>query len=205
MFYIQKAVTRSGTRTVIDVGAAHGTKPLYRRFPDADLILVDPLKENEPDLQRWCEGRRGSVHITALGSSEGTLPLQIDRLGLTRTSALTRTALTERAEPDYENRKVPMTTLDALLADRPAEDPLGLKIDTEGYELEVLKGAEKTLTRCSWVITETSIAERFEGGYRFHELILHLSERGFELANILYVSRRKKVAKYCDLLFTARR
>src|SRR3954447_375084 len=32
-------------RTVIDVGAARGTQPLYEAFPDAYLVLVEPLGE----------------------------------------------------------------------------------------------------------------------------------------------------------------
>ena len=38
--------------TVIDVGAANGTRALYEAYPDARLVLIEPLVEHEPDLQR---------------------------------------------------------------------------------------------------------------------------------------------------------
>lgn len=39
--------------TVIDVGAAGGTYELYRAFPKAKFLLVEPLKEYESDMKKY--------------------------------------------------------------------------------------------------------------------------------------------------------
>lgn len=38
-------------RTVIDVGVAYGTPQIYRAFPGADYVLVEPLEEFRPILE----------------------------------------------------------------------------------------------------------------------------------------------------------
>ena len=47
-------VSRLGFRpqTVIDVGVADGTFELYRAFPNAKHLLIEPLEEFKPALER---------------------------------------------------------------------------------------------------------------------------------------------------------
>ena len=42
-------------QTVIDVGAALGTFELYRTFPKARHLLIEPIEENEPYLAKICK------------------------------------------------------------------------------------------------------------------------------------------------------
>lgn len=39
-------------KTVIDVGVATGTPPLYEAFPDAYFVLFEPTAEFEPNLHQ---------------------------------------------------------------------------------------------------------------------------------------------------------
>ena len=67
-------IRRLGFRpqTIIDVGVAHGTPQLYAAFPDAQLILVEPLSEYFEGIARLLDRRRG-VHIPAAAwSSQGS-------------------------------------------------------------------------------------------------------------------------------------
>jgi hypothetical protein len=43
-------------KTVIDIGVAQGTPVLYRNFPDAYYILVDPLREAVPYMESLSAG-----------------------------------------------------------------------------------------------------------------------------------------------------
>jgi hypothetical protein len=46
-----------------------------------------------------------------------------------------------------------------------------LKIDAEGSQLEVIRGATETLSQTSFIIAEVSVSPRFPGSYRFAEFL----------------------------------
>jgi hypothetical protein len=50
-----------------------------------------------------------------------------------------------------------------------------LVIDAQGYELEVLKGAEQTLRHMKIIYCEVAIIDLYRGGALFHEIHSHLS------------------------------
>jgi hypothetical protein len=51
-------------RTVIDVGVAYATSELYEQFPGAQILLVEPLAEFEPFLQRIA-GKYNAQYVLA--------------------------------------------------------------------------------------------------------------------------------------------
>ena len=63
-----------------------------------------------------------------------------------------------------------------------------IKIDTEGNELNVLRGASSTLRSTDFVILEVSIAERFKNSYQFEDLVSIMGDNGFSLFSILSIS-----------------
>ena len=78
-----------------------------------------------------------------------------------------------------------MSTLDSLLERHRWQPPFLLKIDTEGHEREVIKGATRMLEQTDVVIAEVSVSPRFEGSYTFAEFIALMDSRGFRLDDIL--------------------
>lgn len=60
-----------------------------------------------------------------------------------------------------------------------------LKIDTEGYELEVFAGASATLQRCDFVVCEASVLPRFEQNYRLDDLVMLMRDAGFGVGAVL--------------------
>jgi hypothetical protein len=50
--------------------------------------------------------------------------------------------------------QVPMTTIDALMAAGSVKQPQVIKVDTQGYELSILRGAVKTLPKVSVLLLE---------------------------------------------------
>lgn len=80
--------------------------------------------------------------------------------------------------------EVPVRPLDSL--DRSAwPGPYLLKLDCEGFEMEVLKGARATLAGCDMVVSEISVARRHVGGYSFADFIAMMDGLGFELFDIV--------------------
>ncbi len=169
-------------RTVIDVGVADGTPHLYEAFPEADLLLIDPL----PVVERVAEalqaqGRSVRHHVGAVGRECASLAFGVADARQSRSSFHDRTSLT--AGPTTRAILVPVRTLDQVAAGE--LPPFGLKIDTEGHEIEVLAGAAATLRQSAFVQMEVSVKRRFVGGYSFADAIACMADHGFALLDIL--------------------
>lgn len=187
-------------RTIIDVGAAASTDVLYKAFPDSYFILIEPLKEYGPNLQAVLKKYKGEYHLIAVGNKIGKLEINIEPDNLERTSLHKRTPLTA-SNRDVIAREIDVTTLDNLFKEYQFKPPFGLKIDTEGFELQVIQGASELLQKTEFVIAEVSVAERFENSYVFAEFIDIMDKNGFALYDILYMYRKSGRLMYVDCLF----
>jgi len=191
----RRILRRLKPATVIDVGVHKGTPALYAAFPNAQYLLVEPIKERVPDLEKILTTIRGEYVIAAAGAQEGTATLRIE-------PAPAASSLLDRASgsvkgADLERREVTVVTLDGLVAERNLEGPFGLKVDTEGFELEVIYGATTMLESCQFVIAEmTTSRRRFRAGYRSVELIDEMSTHGFLVRAVMHSTRN-----YADVLF----
>jgi len=182
--------------TVFDVGVNKGTPGLYRAFKDKEIVLIDPRKESIEATERRFPKISFISEVCAAGSTYGTATLHIpDRGG--RSSIHARAPLT--AGDVSQTLDVPVRRLDYLAKTYSLRGPFGIKIDTEGYELEVLKGATEILPNTQFVIAEVSVKRRFENGYRFSEIIIFMRDHGFELLDTLTFKRRP--SSWIDCLF----
>jgi hypothetical protein len=71
-----------------------------------------------------------------------------------------------------------------------------LVLDVQGYELEVLKGAEKTLENINVIVTEILREELYEGCVMYQELEAFLNQRGFQMTQSNWVG-----GSYGDAIF----
>lgn len=185
--------------TLIDVGVADGTQWLYAQFPEARLVLVDPLPV-PTQLVDELQGRSVLIHTAAAGATKGSAILHVDLGRASRSSLYQRTTLTRSPNP-IERQDVPIDRLDEI-AGSPEYGRIGLKIDTEGHELDVLIGSEGLLDRCEFILCEVSIGHRFQGSYSSKELVDWLAERGFTASKIMRSVRSKDhQLLFADMLF----
>ncbi len=98
---------------------------------------------------------------------------------------------------------VDVRTLDSFLAENRVERVDILKSDTQGYELEVLKGAEQALrdNRIGLIYLELIFSPMYEGLPPFHQIFQHLAERNFMLVSIYGIQYQRKLADWADALF----
>jgi FkbM family methyltransferase len=82
---------------------------------------------------------------------------------------------------------VRIARLDELFAGFPKGRTF-LKIDTQGYEQQVLMGASGCISEFLGVQMELPIIHLYEGTWRFHEAIAYMHEQGFEISNIAPVN-----------------
>jgi hypothetical protein len=101
---------------------------------------------------------------------------------------------------------VQATTIDHIIAGHTFAEPFGLKIDTEGAELEVIRGAAATLERTLFVIAEVNVLhDRFEGSYSFAQFITAMDQAGFEVCDLLAIGRTTSShVNLLDLVFQRR-
>jgi FkbM family methyltransferase len=166
--------------TVVDVGVATGTPELYAAFPGARLLLVEPLAEYAPALDALRAERGAEVAQVAAGAEPGTLELTVHRV-LSCSSVVG-----ERSgdEADVTRREVPVARVDALVAERGLRGPYVLKVDVEGFELDVLAGAEAILPQTELVLLEVSLFQLNGANPQLGDVVCAMRDRGYVVYDI---------------------
>jgi FkbM family methyltransferase len=177
-------------RGIIDVGAHRGdwTKMALRVFPQAKVIMIEPQEELRADLAKVRELHPEVEYLAAgAGRQKGELVQTIwsDLAG----SSFLPEASAGRLK-DGTQRVTPVTTLDDILSERPSFMPDVLKIDTQGFELEVLAGAKSLMGKTELVIMETSLYEFVPGMPKTFDCIKFMEENGYDLYDITEYLRR---------------
>lgn len=167
--------------TVIDVGVAKGTPPLYQAFPDSYFILVEPVEEFIPHLQEITQKYRGEYHTCALMAEAGEATIL-------RTRHLHASSMMHRVQKEDDERlqKVRKNTLDDLIGDRDLDPEFLLKTDCQGSDFDVLKGGTATLQKCELVIVETSFF-KFWGDHHPDplDILNFMADQGFVIYDFL--------------------
>ncbi len=193
-------------KTIFDVGVGYGTYPLYKAFPKAHFVLVEPLREYRDSINAIAKEYDCSIHYKAVGNGEALLEINVDKNHLTKSSLADRSTLTKTGNP-LEKRTVEVTTLDTILGESPPmERPILLKIDTEGHELSALEGAKSLLQVTDIVIAEVSIAKRFDDSYEFEDILSYMSENDFYLFSFLTIAHKEGEfrPRFADIVFKRR-
>ena len=181
--------------SIIDVGAHHGQFALFarERFPRAQLLCFEPLSQAQEILRRVFP-ERAPVELfgVALGSVTGTgHTMHVSKLD-DSSSLLPITDRYTEAFPGTEEAAtttVPVQRLDDALDGLALARPCMLKIDVQGYELEVLRGGEHVLDNVDVVLLECSFVELYTGQALAAEIIAYLCSRGFTLTGVFGIKR----------------
>jgi FkbM family methyltransferase len=199
-------------RTIVDVGANTGqfAEMIRRVCPDARLYCFEPVRECFLALERTVAGLHGARAFNlALGDHKG--PVEILRNAFTPCSSMLEpTALLEREYPEAARREretVSMSTLDAALRGLDLSPPLLVKIDVEGYEPQVIRGAEATLDQALFVAVEIHFREYYKGQPLFDDIYRLMVDRGFVYRGSAgqYSSPADRHFSYADAVFENRR
>jgi FkbM family methyltransferase len=168
--------------TVIDVGVAYGTPELYASFPDAAFLLVEPLREWEPNLRELAGKLGGRYELVAAASVPGTVRIRVPEVsGHSTIYPKDGSGL----DHGWVEREVPKARLDDLVSNHALEPPYILKVDVEGAELDVLQGAPEVLANSLAVALEVTLIDVFEGGASFAEVVAFMAERGFVIYDVV--------------------
>jgi len=173
---------------VIDVGANEGqfARELRAGGYSGTIVSIEPMSVAHQRLSLASKGDAAwQVHPRcALGANAGEIELNIAGNSVS-SSVLPMLAKHREAAPEsaYQAREsVPLTTLD-LIGPRYFEKARApfLKIDTQGYEWQVLDGAHTILPGVRGLLMELSLVPLYEGQYLWRECIARLEAAGFVL------------------------
>jgi len=186
--------------TIVDVGAYDGgwTETANRIWPQSRPVLIEPNLSKHKRLAALSEVLGGEFHGVLLGSACGeTVSFHVMASG---SSILSENSSAERT---VETRTV--TTLDSLDLALHGEKNF-LKIDVQGYELEVMKGARHSLKAFEAVLLEVATIEINDGAPLLHDVITFMAERDFIPIEIFEIHRRPldRATAQIDVLFVRR-
>lgn len=205
----QPLLSRLQPQTVIDVGANRGQFALdvAKALPDTRVYSFEPMPEAAAVYRRVFAGSgTHEVIPTALGSTTGKAVLHVS----SDDDSSSLLPIGERQSelfPGTEEQatvEVDVTTLDGALAGKALARPLMLKLDVQGFELEVLRGAVATLHATDWVYVECSFEELYDGQALASDVERWLVDHGFGLAGIGAVTKARGHVVQADLLFSRR-
>jgi hypothetical protein len=97
--------------------------------------------------------------------------------------------------------EVDVETLDDVLLEHDLSGQALLKIDVQGFELEVLRGARDSLRKFRWIYVELSFVELYVGQPLAHEVIEFLRVQGFVPVDTGMPLRSKGRTVQLDFLF----
>jgi FkbM family methyltransferase len=168
---------------IIDVGAADGTPPLQSVFPESQFFWIEPLKEFEPALKKLQQKLKGEYLITAVGSSEGNFVLNVhnDLHGSTMLNEI------DGKDSDGTQRQIPVTTLNKLstIHNWKTFSKILLKVDVQGFELEVLEGSKEILSNVEVVMLEVSFFRFLKNAPDFYDIIIYMKNIGYVVYDIV--------------------
>ncbi|MCS0504872.1 FkbM family methyltransferase [Ancylobacter mangrovi] len=182
-------------QTVLDVGANRGQFALIARhlWPQASIISFEPLPGPAAYWHRAMEGdARARLVQAAIGAERQTMKINV-------TSADDSSSLLPLGETHQkiygssvtDQIEVKVAPLGDFVAPEEFRAPTLLKIDTQGFELEVLKGMAGLEKNISHVYAELSFVELYAGQPLASEVLSYLDGVGFELAGVYNIAADK--------------
>lgn len=176
--------------TIIDAGANIGgwTKSVSKIFPNVPVVMIEANPEYRDALAKTKADLLPQVvdfEIALLGPHAA--PSRVFYVTPTGTGS---SVLAEQTAFRKQEIVLPMQTLDAILA-RNRPQPYFLKLDLQGYESEVLRGAKQTLQGTEVILTELALLEYNKNAKLIAELMSLLHESSFLLYDICGLMRRE--------------
>lgn len=162
-----------------DVGANRGewSRQARAAFPNAALFLIEPQEEMAATLDAYCEHTISAKWKKAgAGSKQGTMELSVwpDLAGSTFFDA-------PEVNDEFERRDVLVVTLDGLVEEGWMPIPDLVKIDVQGFELEVLHGAMNLFGHTEVFVIETSLFPFFADAPVFADVFDFMRRQGYAL------------------------
>ena len=178
--------------TVVDVGANVGkfSVSLFRHFPKSQFYCIEPFSQTFKVLQRNIPYPNFIFSKVALGEKNESITIKVNPANQSDTNSLRNLTL----EADQENSElIEVITLDEFILQNQLNRIDFLKIDTEGFDLQVLKGGIQNLNegRIKLILVECGLDPSNKYHVYFQELSSFLFSANFTLVGFFQTDIRK--------------
>jgi len=179
----------SEARFVVDIGANRGQFAIAAReyLPYAMIHSIEPLTEPAKILDQLFYGDPNfSLHTCAIGLEHQTRLMHVSKLDF---SSSLLPISEEQLElfpftAQREVRNVSVLPLGEVIDVQKIQSPAFLKIDVQGFELEVLQGCVELLGKFEYIYVECSFVELYVGQALAQDVIMFLGKAGFQLKGV---------------------
>jgi FkbM family methyltransferase len=169
---------------IFDVGAHKGysTKTYKKHYPGAEIHSFEPVQSTFEVLKKELKKyERVECHNIAIGNKNGK-----SKVVLESTSNRYRLKKHHNDIKDVSKEEVQIKSIDSFCSSKRIESVDFLKIDTEGNDLEVIKGAEKMIKNKNIKLIQAELAANPTNGLHadFENVKSYMRERGYMLFSI---------------------
>jgi len=194
-------------KTIIDIGANKGQFTLAARyvFPKAKIISFEPLAHPAKKFNQLFKNDNNIVlHRSAIGTEKKTLAMHVskreDSSSLLPIGAKQSSIFPGTDESHTEN--IMVSPLNRFISSSDLNLTTLLKIDVQGYELNVLNGCIDLIDKFDYIYVECSFIELYEGQALADEVINYLAEYSFKPKGVYNTFYDKHgTAVQTDILF----
>jgi FkbM family methyltransferase len=202
---------RSSIQTIFDVGAHQGESALefLKLFPQARIHSFEPFPDSFAHMKKRVAAHDQVVPVNLAASDHrGTAEFTVNRNALTNSLLPNAAGAVDNQPEGYvgESRRITvhLTTLDDYCAEKSIESIHLLKIDTQGAEMMVLRGARRLFqeSRVGILYCEVNFVPMYEGQAQFHEIHDFLGRFGMQFVgfyNVMHVPHYR--FGWCEALF----
>jgi FkbM family methyltransferase len=193
---------------VLDVGAHTGEYAAMLRGLDytGQIVSFEPVRASFEALERGrADDRAWRGENVALGADDGELEMNIYQGSVFNSFLRPAGGSNGRfgaATKVVGVEKVPVrrleTVIDEIVAARPGAR-LFLKMDTQGYDLQVIRGAGRRIDAIRALQSEMAVRATYAGMPTLPEALLELNRLGFELTGMFPVAREMDHLRLIEL------
>ena len=188
---------------IFDVGAYQGdfAKYCFDLWHDTKICCFEALEEQVIQLNQLAqENTNLQVYPVLIGAENN------ERVALHEAETAS-SVLNEHICQDFSVNYYSMKTIDSIVEESFTDHPPDfLKIDVQGYELEVLKGAEKSLAQMQVILAEINLLDIHQNVPLMAEIVTWLNDRDWVAYDICGLTRRPldRALWQADLIFVPR-
>ena len=192
-------------RVIYDIGANIGTWTLLAKalYPGCEIHAFEPLAQHTTKFRAAVRGIPGIVlHQVALGAEGVAAKMHVNDFSDT-SSILPLTDIGREAWrlAQREELTVTLRGLDEYVVEFRMPFPDVIKLDVQGFEVEVLKHATNALAHAKAVISEVSFREFYRDQCRFEDIVAFLAANSFQVHAFGARTALGKALEQADVLF----
>ena len=194
--YALKILIESGIKinVVYDIGARHAewAKSIYKILQSTNIILFEANEK----CKKFLEMSHFKYFIDLLSSDIRTIPFYENN---TTGDSYFKELTSCYAEVEPIMRQT--STLNKIISDNNLPLPDLIKIDTQGSELDILRGGSLAVNNASLIYLECPIIKYNDGAPNFLEYISYLDSINFEPYDICELHQANGILIQVDILF----